>query len=209
MDATAGQARLRGCQGWRCMAQHRSSSLSATWRLDNAENTTPLEDFLTTTLSFHSRGLTAILLRAGVHVFSLLFSHVPLARYVPCLVFLVICLCWLVPRHRSILARSFVCLAPRFLMDLFVRSLFRASCWIHSLGGALRGSNLAAALARTESMPLLVNRELLIVFVSLSFCAAIELCWFAMPHALPLPVLTSSRPLVSSRSSVPCTRVLL
>ena len=127
MGTIARHVRLPGCQGLRCMAQRRSSSLSATGRLDKAENTTSLEDFLTTTLSVHSRGLMAILLRAGVQVFSLLSSHVLLARFVPCLVFLVICLCWLIPRHRSIPARSFVCLAPRLLMDLFVCSLFRAS----------------------------------------------------------------------------------
>ena len=63
----------------------------------------------------HFRGLTAILLRAGVRVFSSLSSHVPLALSV--LRLSVICLCSFLPRHRRIPARPLVKTAPCFLMD--------------------------------------------------------------------------------------------
>ena len=85
--ALARQARLRGCQGSRCSCNAGPPACPPLGGWTRPKTQRLQRTFLTAIFAVHFRALPTILLRAGVHLLSLLPSHVPLSLLVPRFVF--------------------------------------------------------------------------------------------------------------------------
>ena len=142
--------------------------------------------FLTAIFAVHFRGLPAILLRAGVHLLSLLPSHVPLALLVPRFVF------------RSYPCAAF-CPGIAELLHVHLSIRPRASRWIHlcTVGPVLsdcfflwvvlreaRSQRFAWAFTVSQCLCLTVLdrvHEFFSVFGLSQFFFVLR-CWFARPQ---------------------------